>query len=1182
MKHYRITALLLAALMVVCSPTSAYAQIDGGISEQQAVISENSIEIPSETVSENTTPTEIPEGASEETPEEIQTETPEEIPAEAPKESVSENELTEETVSDNTISDNSLSDNSLSDEGKRPVIEMQLSAQMMQAKVELQGTSELMGKMISGVDYESNEAVFTATSKNYAQKVATGYGAELASFAEGVGVIRFEEDAKEIIEMAEDEDVKLPAVYPNYRYYSMEDEAVSVQSFSVNDPYISSQTYLDVIDANDAWNVTQGSGVTVAVVDSGINKSHEDFAGKIAGAYTTYVGNFGGSGYNGALDNHGHGSNVAGIIGAAGNNKKGITGVAYKAKLVSVKALESDPITKRSGGSTESVIKAINKAAASGARVMNMSLGAPYYDALMEAAINNAVNKGIVVVVAAGNDSVALTKTKPTASQSTNYYSPACFDNVITVSALTANGLQKASFSNYGNGIIDIAAPGVGNLGAGNKSKNHYISMDGTSQASPIVAGVAALILSANPQLLKTKDASTVNTVKEILKSSATNLNNTSYFGAGCVNAAKAVGGATPTVSVPEFYCNGVKLENNATVQAGKAITISATATVNGRSATPTIYYTLDGKLPTVKSTQGTSFSIAASGVKTLKAIAVYNGKVSAIKTLKIKLNAPAQSVTVTSKTGVYVLGEKKSLQMAVAVLPAYTTNKKVTWSLSAADAEYASVNAKGVLTAKGLNGSAYRDVTVTATAQDGSAKVGSVKVRIYPLTTKMVVAEKKKTLVVPNTYKMPVAVTPSNAAPLTYVSSKPAVATVNPTTGVITAVGTGTTTITAKAVDGSGKSIAMPVTVTSPVKSVTVTSKTNLYSIAAGKSVQMVGTVNQGAGNKKVTWSVNVPKTVAQINTAGALIAAKTVTTKTDVTVTAASAENPSIKGTKVISIYPATTTVTLNATAKTLATTARGALTKGFQLTANSIPAGTLKSYTYTSSNAKVATVTASGYVTAEKAGTATITVKATDGSGKFARCVVKVVEPVTAITITSKTGYPVVGTKRTIQLTAATNSNASIRAVTWSVKSGNNVVKIDAAGKVTGLTTGTAVVTAKAKDGTNISKDYTVEVRTPIAKLCFINSRGALTSSGIYYVKKGNSTSDPFFYPYILDSTNTEVSDYDIMAVTNSNGNAVQIVYNGGRYYICGVNKGTSKIAYTTNDGVKKTATLTIKVI
>lgn len=223
MKHYRITALLLAALMVVCSPTSAYAQIDGGISEQQAVISENSIEIPSETVSENTTPTEIPEGASEETPAEIPTEKPEEIPAEAPKESVSENELTEETVSDNTISDNSLSD-----EGKRPVIEMQLSAQMMQAKVELQGTSELMGKMISGVDYESNEAVFTATSKNYAQKVATGYGAELASFAEGVGVIRFEEDAKEIIEMAEDEEVKLPAVYPNYRYYSMEDEAVSV------------------------------------------------------------------------------------------------------------------------------------------------------------------------------------------------------------------------------------------------------------------------------------------------------------------------------------------------------------------------------------------------------------------------------------------------------------------------------------------------------------------------------------------------------------------------------------------------------------------------------------------------------------------------------------------------------------------------------------------------------------------------------------------------------------------------------------------------------------------------------------------------------------------------------------------------------------------------------------------
>ena len=1199
MGKYKMIALLMAFIMVMCSPVSVYAQIEGETS-QQMTISENELPGEATETKETTETTEIKEIPQE--VEKPETEAP--IEETISENIISENIISEEPILEETISGNTVSDNSLSEHVKEAALEMDLSAQMMQDKKELQGTSDLMEGFASGMDYESNEAVFFADSRSFAEKVAIGYGAELISYGEGVGVIRFEEDAKDIIEMAEDESVRLPAVYPNYKYYAVKDEEVSMdnfidnpadaataQSVTVNDEFTSNQYYLDRTGVKTAWNVARGNNVTVAVINTGIYKGHEDIAGKIAGNYNTYTGNFGQTAYNGTNDNMGYGSHIAGIIAATGNNKKGITGVAYGSKIISVKALEKNLITRRPEGSTESIIKAINKAVSSDARVVHISSeGArPYYDALYEAAVNNAVNKGVVVVVAAGDDMKELSKIKPTATQQTNYYSPACFDNVITVSSLKEENSELSDSSNYGDGVIDIAAPGEFILSIGIGYKDDYTRIKGTSQSAAIVAGTAAIILSANPQLRKAKDISTVNMVKTILKGTATDLSNPTYFGAGCVNAAKAVGTAAPQLSTPEFYLGQVKLTNNAPVSSGSGISISAAAYVDGIPVVPTIYYTLDGKNPTTQSTQGTSFVVQGNGAKTLKAMAVCNGKISAIRTIKIQLKALATDVTVTSKTGAYVIGEKKSLQMVATVTPTYTTNKKVKWSIPLADEAYAQIDQKGKLTAKVLyNGTQSRTITVRATTLDGSVKLGEAQVTIYPLTTQVKATTSKMTLDISDHYTMQVSKAPLSAADLTFVSSKPSVATVDPVTGEITAVAAGKAKITAKAVDGSGKSASMEITVKSPtvpvipVTEITVTTKNNMDTVASGKTIQMIGTVNQGAANKKVTWSVDVDKNIATINSKGLLTAKSKITTQTDVTVTATSVENPTVIDTMVIHINPITTGITMEKSA-TLATTAWGSLAKGIRLNVTSSPAGTLDQYTYTSSNVKVATVDSTGYVTALKAGSVTITAKAKDGSGKIARCAIKVVNPVTKITVSSKTGYPYVGIGRSIQLAATVNSTASNKEVTWSVKSGD--VTVDAKGKVTGQKSGTAVITATAKDGTNTYRDYTVTVRTPIEKLYFAKTQKNTDTMTIWRTSIDDlSQIDYVMRPFIVDGDSAQSDVYETMTVTNSNGNVLQLIQDenvNGKYYLCGVNKGTAKITFTTNDGVKKTATITVKV-
>jgi len=200
-----------------------------------------------------------------------------------------------------------------------------------------------------------------------------------------------------------------------------------------------------------AWDrITDCSSTVVAVIDTGIKYDHEDLA---ANMWDGSALGFPNHGYdfhnsdNNPLDDDGHGTHVAGTIGAVGNNGKGITGVCWKVKLMALKALGA------SGGSTANVISSLNWAVEKGAHVVNMSLGGGASDTAFEAAIDAANTSNVIVIFAAGNDG---TDNDSLPTYPCNYKKA----NTLCVAALTQkNGL--ASFSNYGATSVDVGAPGV-------------------------------------------------------------------------------------------------------------------------------------------------------------------------------------------------------------------------------------------------------------------------------------------------------------------------------------------------------------------------------------------------------------------------------------------------------------------------------------------------------------------------------------------------------------------------------------------------------------------------------------------------------------------------------------------------------------------------------------------------
>ncbi|MDF2630386.1 MAG: alkaline proteinase [Symbiobacteriaceae bacterium] len=295
---------------------------------------------------------------------------------------------------------------------------------------------------------------------------------------------------------------------PNYIYRT---------TLTPNDPRLSSQWAWNKIQAPAAWDVTQGSSSTViAVVDTGVQRNHPDLDGKIVAGYD-FVQN------DAAPDDgNGHGTHVAGTAAAETGNATGGAGTCPGCSIMPVRVLDNN-----GSGTLEAVANGIIWAADNGAHVINMSLGGPSGSPTLQNAVDYAWNQGVFLACAAGNSNTS----------AASY--PAYYSNCFAVASTTSSD-ARSSFSNYGN-WVEVAAPGSSIYSTYLGSS--YRTLDGTSMATPHVAGLAGLLASQGLTNAQIRD--------QIMATADKIAGTGTYWTGGRINANAAVSGGTPPPPPP-------------------------------------------------------------------------------------------------------------------------------------------------------------------------------------------------------------------------------------------------------------------------------------------------------------------------------------------------------------------------------------------------------------------------------------------------------------------------------------------------------------------------------------------------------------------------------------------------------------------------------------------------------
>lgn len=520
-----------------------------------------------------------------------------------------------------------------------------------------------------------------------------------------------------------------------------------------------------------------------------------------------------------------------------------------------------------------------------------------------------------------------------------------------------------------------------------------------------------------------------------------------------------------------------------------------------------------------------------------------------------IKVGATAVDVPVTGITldqpeiTIEVLKDAKQLKATVE--PANATNKDVVFSSS--NTNVAVVSNTGLVTAIN-NGTA----TITVTSKENPSIMAKclVKVGAPVLVTDVTVQPAELNLKTDGTYQLSVSVLPSNADErgVTFESSNTAVATVS-ASGLITAKGPGTATITVTAKDSSGKKATCTVTVTQPVKGVTVSpssvviQKDNVQKLTAS-------VVPENATNKKLIYKSS-NETVAVVSNDGII----TARSEGWATITVCSEENQAIYGTCTVKVgLPVyVTKITLDTTNVTMWAGATR------QLGVSIEPANAdIKTVTYGSSNPDVATVSSNGLITAKKKGTATITVTATDGSGKSASCAVIVKQPVTGIQITPNGFTLVKGDVKDLKANVSP-ADADNPDVIWT-SSNTNIAAVSSKGQVTAVNEGSCVITATCKDNASISASCTIVVGTPVASVALAPNRASMNTGETILITAS-----------VLP---TNASNKGIIWTWESKDGASIILTNGAvKAMKAGTVTVTAKAADNNNNGAQATCIITI---
>lgn len=1031
----RIIAILLAAVLTMGTlPQAALAEEP---TETTAVCTEpvETVQIP-----ETTTETAAPEttGSTEESVPET---APETAPA-ATEESVPEPtgettaETTGETVPETTAEtepeaipyglpglpeDYILSDEELADK-----------ADMISHQVAQQTAS-----LTEGTQYESGVLLVWADTEETAQAYAQAFSAELVCRQDGLATLRLNGiSVVEALTAAQESD-RLPAAYPNHIALLPPDEGEWEENpglalFSEDipqpqtwrswldntenpDPYLTDPTsyryqYMhDTVDSYAAWGVTTGKGVTVAVIDTGVKANHEDLPNLRRVEVTN------GRDSLGLEDATGHGTHVAGIIGAAMGNGKGGAGIAPGAAILSLRVVNAAGYIYDSA-----LIAALRAAVKNGAQIVNISIGGTAYNAVFQKVINEAAEAGVTVVAAMGNDG----------TNCLNY--PAGYDNVIGVVSVDRTN-NRASGSSYGT-WGDVAAPGAAVWSTTNNGS--YGPKSGTSMASPVVAGVAALYKSVHPD-------ATPAQITARLKATATR--GGSDLGAGIVNAAAALS-EKPGIPTAEIRSG----ETGEVLSRSDGGTLSAPwdgqlcLTGTGRF----LLYTLDGKTPGIREGQivcgqrySEPISLAdyAGQTLTVKAMAVGDGGLAgSVLTCRIQVKKGTEigSVAVSGPREL-LAGKTGEFQANVTgVNPEAPVEQTVTWRISGRSdnmARAAIGASTGKLTTPRLSAGDEGWVEVTAASKTGQVSSEPFRVTVKALNpvAKIALSTRKISCYTGNRAALTVTMLDSKGNPVSpevlWSSSKPQVATVED--GVVTALTKGSTTITSKALDGSGKTAKCTVTVAQAVESLTITGPASL---APGANFTFKAQAAPKGAVSRFTWSVLAGPEGTRI-TNGRLSVPKDAQTGDTITISAQSPEGGGAGAEYTLRVAPKCASVHIsipwasdnpyaplsenydragNLTGLTLYSVQPGEYSKRKDcvlLVADPMDArggyldnaGCLQ---WSSSNPSIVSVTDDGFVQAHKAGTAKITVSALDGSGKKQTVTVKVENPVSTIALFS----------------------------------------------------------------------------------------------------------------------------------------------------------------------------------
>ena len=931
------------------------------------------------------------------------------------EEEVSEEEAFEEESDDSADSEEivlELPEDQAEEASNEEIEEFILTEEEIEVKEELienDVLSDLL-EMEEGTDYVENQVITLASDQEEAQKIAAAYGGELLDYSFGLATISLEDSDFTVVEAFEygiDPDNAVPAVEPNL-YLSFEEDYGEFENWSEqynyygnNDPLLNPlnagyQWYHEVLGCFEAWDVTMGSSdITVAIIDSGVQTDHQDLKNAIVDNYQQVNEETYAAGLNDSNeDGYGHGTHVAGLVAASIGNSTGGAGVAPGVKILPINVCKptnpGSPVISYMLTAIQYVAGAVDQDGSISygerrADIINMSIGSNTYNSAMKQAIDKAYEQGVTIVAAMGNDGTNLVKY------------PARYAHVIGVCA-TRKDNTLAAFSNYGE-WADISAPGAGIYSSTMGAGNSYGSKDGTSMASPIVAGACALYMSyvghVEPDVMES-----------VLKSSATPISQTGA-GAGVVNVARMLG-LDPKGVLP-YYTMGLvdtlTLDKTSVTLSSAATALSDTEQLNIHDLE---YKKYNGEA--YGNAEHTFFEWTSSNTK----VADFKGQSKGYGVTGVTITSVSPGTATITCKALDGSGKKATCKIKVVGDKAI---KEVSLLCDSESSYVTEVNGK-VKSVVLFNGAPSR------TDESGEEEILIEDDSRYSDVT-LYAYQSTKSGIVDDGIRAPV-----------FKNSNPKVVRIDriDSSGKViklTALSKGSAKITCIASDGSGKSTTIKVKVQQLVTGLEVSGSS--YVAAGSKATFKANIIPSNADNKKVNWEVgeyladNAPLNTISgitISKSGIVSVDKGVSVNTPITVRATSQEDISISDSTTFLISPKVNSVTLynpspNATGNwtTMAPAEIGQYKNTWTLVGAAYSKESSKGMpvSITSSNPDVIRVMKTEYdsvsgtttakITAFNKGKATITCRALDGSKKSKKITFKVVIPVSNISLTLK---------------------------------------------------------------------------------------------------------------------------------------------------------------------------------